>query len=108
GFVRRAFAKGLGLEPGTESVLFEAGEVRAAVLNCYEDTLPDASREAIEIRPNLLVNITNDAWFAGSQEGELHLRLATLRSVETRRDLVRAVNRGPTTWVSASGKILAR
>lgn len=108
GFLRRAFSKGLGLEPGTESVLFETGEVRATVLNCYEDTLPDASREAIEIRPNLLVNITNDAWFAGSAEGDLHLRLAVLRSIETRRDMVRAVNRGPTTWVSASGKILAR
>lgn len=108
GFLRRAFAKGLGLEPGTESVLFEAGNVRAAVLNCYEDTLPDASREAIETRPNLLVNITNDAWFAGSTEGDLHLRLAVLRSIETRRDMVRAVNRGPTTWVSATGKILAR
>jgi apolipoprotein N-acyltransferase len=108
GFLRRAFSKGLGLEPGSESVLFEAGRVRAAVLNCYEDTLPDASREAIEIRPNLLVNITNDAWFAGSAEGDLHLRLAVLRSIETRRDLVRAVNRGPTTWVAATGKILAR
>jgi apolipoprotein N-acyltransferase len=108
GFLRRAFSKGLGLEPGTESVLFEAGNVRAAVLNCYEDTLPDASREAIEIRPNLLVNITNDAWFAGSSEGDLHLRLAVLRSIETRRDMVRAVNRGPTTWVSATGTILAR
>lgn len=108
GFLRRAFSKGLGLEPGTESVLFESGSVRAAVLNCYEDTLPDASREAIEIRPNLLVNITNDAWFAGSAEGDLHLRLAVLRSIETRRDLVRAVNRGPTTWVGATGKILAR
>lgn len=108
GFLRRAFSKGLGLEPGSESVLFEAGTVRAAVLNCYEDTLPDASREAIEIRPNLLVNITNDAWFAGSAEGDLHLRLAVLRTIETRRDMVRAVNRGPTTWISASGKILAR
>ena len=108
GFIRRAFPKGIGLEPGNESVLFESGAVRAAVLNCYEDTLPDASREAIEIRPNLLVNITNDAWFAGSAEGDLHLRLAVLRSIETRRDLVRAVNRGPTTWVAATGKILAR
>ncbi len=108
GFIRRAFARGTGLEPGTETVPFESGPIRAAVLNCYEDTLPDGSREAMEVAPNLLVNITNDAWFAGSAEGELHLRLAVLRAIETRRDLVRAVNRGPTTWVSATGKVLAR
>jgi apolipoprotein N-acyltransferase len=89
-------------------VAFDAGHVRAAVLNCYEDTLPVAGREAMEVRPNLLVNVTNDAWFAGSAEGELHLRLATLRAIETRRDLVRAVNKGPTSWVDAAGRVRTR
>ena len=107
-FLRRIFARGTGLAPGEESVLFETGKIRAAVLNCYEDTLPVAGREAMELQPNLLVNITNDAWFAGSPEGELHLRLAILRSIEARRDMVRAVNRGPTTWVDAAGRVLAR
>ena len=59
----------------------------------------------MERSPNLLVNVTNDAWFAGSAEGELHLRLAVLRAIETRRDLVRAVNRGPTTFVDATGRV---
>jgi apolipoprotein N-acyltransferase len=58
--------------------------------------------------PNLLVNVTNDAWFAGSAESELHLRLAALRAVEERRDLVRAVNFGPSTWVDAAGRVRAR
>lgn len=107
-WLRRAFARGTGLVPGKESVTFTAGPIRAAVLNCYEDTLPAAGREAIEVRPNLLVNVTNDAWFAGSAEGELHLRLAVLRSIETRRDLVRAVNRGPTSLVDAAGRVALR
>lgn len=106
--LRQIFARGTGLAPGTESVPFTSGPIVAAVLNCYEDTLPSAGREALEVRPNLLVNVTNDAWFTGSAEGELHLRLAVLRAVETRRDLVRAVNRGPTTWVDATGRIRAR
>jgi len=58
--------------------------------------------------PNLLVNVTNDAWFAGSAESELHLRLAVLRAIESRRDLVRAVNLGVTSWVDAAGVIRAR
>ncbi len=107
-WLRETFAKGTGLLPGHESVIFETGLIRAAVLNCYEDTLPEAGREAMEKAPNLLVNITNDAWFAGSAEGELHLRLAVLRAVETRRDLVRAVNRGPTSFVDATGRVRAR
>jgi apolipoprotein N-acyltransferase len=106
--LRRVFARGTGIAPGTESVAFRTGPIVATVLNCYEDTLPQAGREAMGPRPNLLVNVTNDAWFAGSAEGELHLRLSVLRSIEARRDLVRAVNRGPTAWVGATGVVLAR
>ena len=107
-WLRQVFAKGTGLASGHESVVFVSGPIRAAVLNCYEDTLPEAGREAMERSPNLLVNITNDAWFVGSAEGELHLRLAVLRAIETRRDLVRAVNKGPTSFVDASGRVRAR
>ena len=107
-FIKKAFARGTGLEPGHGQVLLSSGPIHAAVLNCYEDTLPIAGREAMTVSPNLLVNITNDAWFAGSAEGELHLRLSVLRAIETRRDLVRAVNRGPTSFVDATGRVLAR
>lgn len=107
-WLKKVFSKGTGLAAGHESVVFVAGPIRAAVLNCYEDTLPEAGREAMNQSPNLLVNVTNDAWFAGSAEGELHLRLAVLRAIETRRDLVRAVNQGPTTFVDATGRVRAR
>lgn len=106
--LRRIFARGTGLVPGERSTAFRVGPIVLAVLDCYEDTLPRAGREAMEARPSLLVNVTNDAWFAGSAEGELHLRLAALRAIETRRDLVRSVNRGPTTWIDASGNVRAR
>src|SRR5262249_40383729 len=44
----------------------------------------------------------------GSGESELHLRLAVLRSVELRRDMVRAVNLGVTSWVDAAGRVRSR
>jgi apolipoprotein N-acyltransferase len=107
-WMRQVFARGLGLAAGDRSVSLPAGRVRAAVLICYEDMLPEAGREAMETSPNLLVNVTNDAWFAGSSESELHLRVATLRAVEARRDMVRAVNFGPTSWVDATGRVRER
>jgi apolipoprotein N-acyltransferase len=110
-WVRRTFSRGTGILPGEKQVLQRAGPIRAAVLNCFEDILPGAAREAMAAEggpPNLLVNVTNDAWFFGSSESELHLRMAALRAVETRRDLVRAVNRGPTSWVDAGGRVRAR
>jgi apolipoprotein N-acyltransferase len=107
-WLRRTFARGVGLSAGRNQVALRAGPVRASVLNCFEDTIPTAGREAMTVLPNLLVNLTNDAWFAGSEESELHLRMAAMRSVETRRDMVRAVNYGPTSWVDATGRVRAR
>ncbi|MBS2014709.1 MAG: apolipoprotein N-acyltransferase [Deltaproteobacteria bacterium] len=106
--LKRMFTKGSALSPGHESIVFVSGAMRIAVLNCFEDTLPEAGVEAMEHGPNLLVNITNDAWFVDSPESELHLRLAIVRAIETRRDLARSVNRGPTTHVDAAGRVRAR
>jgi apolipoprotein N-acyltransferase len=101
------FSRGTGIRAGQTQVLLETGEIRAGILNCYEDTLPQAGRDSAH-GANLLVNVTNDAWFEGTIEGDLHLMLATMRSVETRRDLARAVNRGPTSLVDATGAVRAR
>lgn len=107
-WLRHVFARGLGLAPGDTEVALDAGPVHAAVLVCYEDVLPAAGREAASVAPDLLVNVTNDAWFTGTQESELHLRMSVLRSVELRRDMVRAVNGGVPSWVDAAGRVRAR
>lgn len=115
-WLRRMFQKSGGLMPGEAArALTLAGQpdgapaLRMGVLNCYEDTLPGVGRRiATELAPNLLVNVTNDAWFTGSAEPELHARLAVLRAIELRRDLVRAVNLGVASWVDAGGVVRAR
>jgi apolipoprotein N-acyltransferase len=107
-WLRKAFARGVGLRAGERQVALDVPPARLAVLNCLEDILPEAGREAMGVAPNLLVNLTNDAWFAGTAESQYHLLLSRLRSIETRRDLVRAVNFGPTAWVDAAGRIVAQ
>jgi apolipoprotein N-acyltransferase len=111
--LRRLFARGGGLRPGKDVVILSTKGpgpiVRAGVLNCYEDTLPAMARRVALASPNLLVNITNDAWFGETAEPELHLlAAATARAIEARRDLVRAVNTGVTVHVDAAGRVVAR
>ena len=112
-WLRRIFQASGGLVPGTEPHALELphpdGPVRMGVLNCYEDTLAGVGRRVTrELRPNLLVNVTNDAWFVGTAEPELHARLAALRAIEHRLDLVRAVNLGVLSWIDARGIVVAR
>ena len=107
-FLRRIFSRTGGLLPGEEVVLQSSGKARIGVLNCYEDTLPGIGRKVSLEQPNLLINVTNDAWFGPTSEPELHLRLSALRAVEARLDLVRAVNLGVPAWIDATGSVRAR
>jgi apolipoprotein N-acyltransferase len=115
-WLRRQFQRSGGLIPGVapRALTLPAppaggASPRFAVLNCYEDTLPDLGRRlAGALAPDLLVNITNDAWFYATAEPELHARLGAMRAIELRRDLVRAVNLGVTSWIDAAGVVRAR
>jgi apolipoprotein N-acyltransferase len=85
----------------------EAAGLRIAASVCYEDaygsTVLPALREA-----NLLVNVTNDAWFGRSTARHQHLQIARLRAIESGRYLVRAANDGISAVIGADGRVLAR
>lgn len=93
------------LSPGTSLEPLSWGAHRLLVLVCYEDILPAfVNRQVAAGDPDLLVNVTNDAWFGDSAEPWIHLGEARLRAVEHRRYLVRATNSGPSGIVDATGR----
>lgn len=74
---------------------------------CYEGMLPERVREgAFQGQAHLLLNLTNDAWFPGTQEPWLHLVQTQLRAVEMGRYLARATNQGVSVVVAPSGRIV--
>ena len=94
-----------GITPGAAPRMLTIDGHRIAVLNCYEDVLPNYARQlaAFEPAPEFFVNVTNDAWFGDTAEPLLHNHVARVRAIETRRDLLRAVNTGVSAHISASG-----
>ncbi len=96
------FARGDGV------TTFPFGKWRLGPMICYEDIIPSFGRRLVAEKPNLLVNITNDAWFGATSEPYEHLALAVYRAVEHRLDLVRAVNTGVSAYVDATGKVRER
>lgn len=82
------------------------------VLICYEDTDPYLARQynpASGRTPGVdfLVNISNDGWFAGTEEHAQHLAICQFRAVEARRSVVRAVNTGISAVIDPDGRIIA-
>jgi apolipoprotein N-acyltransferase len=77
---------------------------------CYEDILPALVRRLWRAAgpATLLVNLTNDSWYGDSHEPLIHLALATFRSIETRRALIRSTNTGISALVDPLGRITAR
>lgn len=96
------FSAGTKLDP------LPFGPHKIGVLICYEDILPMFVRDVVRASdPELLVNITNDAWFGVTYEPWQHLALAEMRAVEHRRYLVRATNSGVSAIIDPLGRLVA-
>lgn len=94
-----------GFSPGKPALL-RSDHGAIGVLICYEDLFSEAARTLVSKGARVLLNLTNDAWFGPGREPGLHDLAARLRAVEQRRDLVRAVNTGVSSFTSASGERL--
>jgi apolipoprotein N-acyltransferase len=77
---------------------------------CYEDILPAFVRTLWRAAgpAEVLINVTNDSWYGDTQQPLIHLALATFRSIETRRALIRSTNTGISAIVDPVGRIVAR
>jgi apolipoprotein N-acyltransferase len=75
-------------------------------LICFEIIFPELARAMALNGAQVLVNMTNDAWFGHSSAPHQHLSMAVFRAVETRRALARAANTGISAFIDPSGRIL--
>jgi len=102
----------ISVTAGEKAKVFELGKLRIAPNICYESVLSRVIRRQInELRaegqqPNVLVNITNDGWYYGSSELDLHLICGVFRAVECRMPMLIAANTGFSAWIDADGRII--
>ena len=105
-WIKKTFGMGRSLTPGKRSTIFNLKQgVRAAVLICYEDVFARVARKHVLNNANLLISITNDAWFPNSSEPEQHLAQAVFRAVEANRVMLRSGNGSGTCVIQPSGII---
>jgi apolipoprotein N-acyltransferase len=92
--------------PGEEKGPLELGPMRLGMLICYESIFPQIAHDAVLRGANLLVNLTNDAWYGRSSAPHQSLAMAVFRAVENKRSLIRAANTGISGMVDPRGHVL--
>ena len=97
-----------GLVPGRahQLPLVDAG-ARVAVTICFED-LFDTAIAARAADAEVLLNLTNFAWFTGSYAPDQHLQVAQMRALENARWFIQVSNTGVTALIDARGRIQSR
>lgn len=90
--------------PGTVTPLSRNG-YDLGVLICYEAIFPEIARDYVRNGSDLLVNITNDAWFGRSSAPRQLLDMTRMRAIENRIWVARAANTGISALIAPDGSI---
>ena len=92
---------------------FSPGQVKPLVLNghsfgvliCYEAIFPELARDYVRRGSELLVNLTNDAWFGRSSAPWQLLAMTRFRAIENRIWIARVANTGVSALISPAGRV---
>ena len=83
----------------------DAPPVRLAIEICYDAIFPEISRTYARNGAQVLVNMTNDAWYGFSSAPFQFLHMVASRAVETGRPVARAANTGVSAFIDPVGRI---
>ncbi|WP_323845167.1 apolipoprotein N-acyltransferase [Microbulbifer magnicolonia] len=96
------------IRPGPEEQQpLNAGGISWAPLICYEIVYPRLVADSA-LTSQVLLTISNDAWFGDSIGPLQHMQMAQMRALETGRYLVRGTNTGVTAIVDPRGQIVEK
>ncbi len=95
---------GLGSQP--QRSVFEMDGMKIAPSICYESIYGSYNTGYIKKGAQATFIMTNDGWWDNTAGHRQHLQFATLRSIETRRDIARSANTGISAFINQRGDIL--
>jgi apolipoprotein N-acyltransferase len=86
--------------------LSDGRHIPVVPLICYDALSPPLVLAAVRAGGQMIVTLSNDAWFGHGPAAWLHLVAAAFRSIETRRPQVRATNTGISAVIDPRGAIV--
>lgn len=104
--LNRWLGMGRNLTAGERFHVFELPQgARLGINICFEDVFTDISKKFVLNEANILMTVTNDAWYNESSGSKQHFINSLFRALESGRPFVRSGNRSYTCWVSPDGRI---
>ncbi len=91
--------------PGSDASPLQSGDLAMGMLICYEGIFPELAQERVEKGANILINISNDAWYGDTSAPRQHLSLVTMRAVEQGRYMLRGTNTGISACIDPLGRV---
>ena len=105
-FIINYIDMGRDLVPGTRFTPFDLGKnIKGGILICYEGVFGYLTRKIANNGANVLIALSNDAWYPVSSEPEQHLANVLIRCIETNLSMVRCGNNGGTLVITPNGQI---
>ncbi|RWU05627.1 apolipoprotein N-acyltransferase [Pedobacter chitinilyticus] len=90
-------------EPG---VFYAYSGIGVAPVICYESIWGDWIAGSVKQGAQFIAIITNDGWWGNTSGKDQHLLYAKLRSIETRRYVVRSANTGISGFINQRGDVV--
>jgi apolipoprotein N-acyltransferase len=91
---------------GTERKAFDLNGLKVGVFICYESIFPNEVRQFAANGAQVLVNISDDAWYGETSAPFQHLQMARMRALENDRWILLSTNNGVTTAIDPYGRIV--
>jgi apolipoprotein N-acyltransferase len=88
--------------------VLRAGDAPFGVAVCYESVYPEWCAGYVKAGAQVLSVITNDAWWGDTPGYRQHCSYASLRAIETRRDIARCANTGISCIINQRGDIVEK
>lgn len=89
-----------------DQTLLSAGDIQIAPFVCYEIAYPDLVAKSGK-DADILLTLSNDAWFGESIGPLQHFQLARMRALELGKTLLRGTNNGVTGIINHKGQVVA-
>ena len=108
-FLAKLTAEGGDFSAGREGykpIKTDSGNV--GILICYEGVFPSITRENVQNGAQVLVNLTNDAWYDRTSAPYQHFSFYIFRAIETDRWLLRSANTGISAIIDPKGRVMTK